>query len=174
MNANNAIGKTFVSIRDILSDEEKKNLAQMWSAGVSKNWIGADMLLRQNLVECIFTRRLDPKEGYRSTRHMLCTRNFILAEKLAKIRGLRMDVKSPRGNGWYQQRKIILVCDVVACDFRMINLEDPNEWRILDFVPFRTVDEFRQVANLWTTYMKKVIPYGPGWRSYCNLIRKGL
>lgn len=174
MNANNAIGKTFVSIRDILSDEEKKNLAQMWSAGVSKNWIGADMLLRQNLVECIFPRRLDPKEGYRSTRHMLCTRNFIFAEKLAKIRGMKMNVRSPRGNDWYQKRKIILVWDVVANDWRMINLEDPTGWRIMDFVPFNTGEEFRQVVNLWTTYMSKTIPYGPGWRSYCNLLRKGV
>jgi hypothetical protein len=175
MNANNAIGKSFVDIRDILSDEEKLELAKLWNKGISKNWVGADLLLRNNLIECIQPRRLNPKPGFKTTRHMLCTRNFTLAKRLAKIRGLTMKVDNPRGNKWYKDRGgLILVWDIVYNDWRMIDLNDPNAWRILDFVPFQNNEQFRQVANLWTTHMKKIKPDGAGARTYCNYIRSGV
>jgi len=174
MNANNAIGKSFVDIDAILTPEEKAEVAKLWSQGFNKNWSGIDLLLRNNLIECIQPRKMIADDGYKSTRHMLCTRNFFFAKRLAALRGLKMDVKKPRGNPWYQQRGIILVWDVVANDWRMVNLKNANEWRILDFLPFQTEKQFVQVANLWTTHMKKVKPYGAGWKSYVNFLRKGV
>lgn len=174
MNANNAIGKSFVNIRDILTEEEKLKLASDWNNNINKNWYGIDVLLRCNLVECIQPRRLDAKPGYRNTRHMLCTRNFYLAKRLAKLRGIRMKVHKKRGNSWYIQRNLILVWDIVYNDWRMIDLRNPNKWRILDFVPFTTDLQFQQVANLWTSHMKKITPGEVGSRTYCNYIRKGV
>jgi hypothetical protein len=173
MNANNAIGKSFVDIRDILSDDEKLALAKMWNAGFSKNWVSADLLLRNNVVECIQPRR-HTKEGFKDTRHMMCTRNFWLASRLAKIRGLKMKVDKPRGNTWYRQRNLIMVWDIVYNDWRMIDMKDPNQWRILDFVPFQTDEHFQQVASLWSAHMRKTKPDGVGARTYCNFIRKGV
>ena len=171
---NNAIGKSFLEIESILTDQEKLKVAQLWNKGVSKNWAGINVFMANNLVECIQPRRLDPETGFTTKRHMLATRNFWLAAKMAKIKGERLTVKQPRGDNWYKKRNLILVWDIVFNNFRMIDLTKPNDWRILDFIPFSNDDHFVKVANVWTTMMKGIEPGSSQARTYCNYLRKGI
>lgn len=174
MGINQNIGQMFMGIEDVLSDEELLQLEKMQKKGIPKNHATVDIFLRNNLVECIQPRRLKPSKGFKETRHMLCTRNFWLAQKLARIRGYHMKVLHKRPKTWYKKRNLLLVWDVVFNDWRMIDLENPSKWRLLDFIPFKSDKQFRAIANIWTTKFKKIrYPDGSGVRTYCNFIRKG-
>ena len=97
-----------------------------------------------------------------------------MAKRLAKIKGVRLDVERPRGKGWYRRRNLIVVWDVLLNDWRMIDLSKPSKWRILDFVPFTTEPEFKKVANVWVRDFKRIkYPDGPKFKSYCNYFKTG-
>lgn len=171
----NNVGKSFMDIRDILTLDEKRIVADQWNKGVSKNQTGIDLFLRKNLVECIQPRRHDDKEGFRKTRHMLCTRNFYLARKMIRLRGGKLKVMKKRPKSWYINHKLLLVWDIVANDWRMIDTKQPAKWRLLDFVPISQPKQQQIVLNVWIANFKKIkFPDGGGVRTYCNYIRKGV
>jgi len=140
--------------------------------GVRIDFTTMDLFLRKNLVELVFERRIR-KKGFKKHRHMLCTRNFYLAQKLAKIKGKRMSVDLPLNKNYYRERDMLLVWDIVFNDWRMISLENKNKFSIIDYVPFKTREQFKPVAEVYVKDFKVIRDLNNSVaKSYCNSIRQ--
>ena len=173
MKPEQAIKKIFDDIRHChLTEAEMKIYEDQRKRGVRIDFTTMDLFLRKNLVELVFERRIR-KKGFKKHRHMLCTRNFYLAQKLAKIKGKRMSVDLPLNKNYYRERDMLLVWDIVFNDWRMISLENKNKYSIIDYVPFKTREQFNPVAEVYVKDFKVIRDLNNSVaKSYCNSIRQ--
>ena len=173
MKPEQAIKKIFDDIRHChLTEAEMKICEDQRKRGVRIDFTTMDLFLRKNLVELVFERRIR-KKGFKKHRHMLCTRNFYLAQKLAKIKGKRMSVDLPLNKNYYRERDMLLVWDIVFNDWRMISLENKNKFSIIDYVPFKTREQFKPVAEVYVKDFKVIRDLNNSVaKSYCNSIRQ--
>ena len=170
---NNIIDQLFSNFQETLTDFEKLVIEKKFERGIPKHFSAMDLLLRKNLVE-MQSKRRHPKKGFLMTRHILCTRNFYMANRLAKIKGKRVYVNERKNKEYYRDHKMLLVWDIVINDWRMINLENRSKLGIIDFVPFRKNEHFKVVAEAYSKDFKRIRSLnGAKFKSYCNLVREG-
>lgn len=175
MSVNKTIDSTFINIRDLLTDRQLKIIDNRLEKGIRKDFTSLDLLLRRNLVELIFSRKGERRPGFKPTRHMLCTRNFYLAKKLAKLKGVKMNVDEQRAKAFYKEKKILLVWDIVFNDWRMVSFEKRTKMGIIDYVPFTKREHFVPVAQAYVKNFKVIKNLdGSRAKTYCNLIRSGV
>lgn len=98
-----------------------------------------------NIVELKFTRRIKPnpekkklKTGHmKDTRRMLCTSNWrFIASPMTRNLFKWKKPKSRRGKAWYEQRKLLIVWDLLMNNFRMVSLDD---YQIIGYTPVNTL-----------------------------------
>ena len=173
MKPEQAIKKIFDDIRHChLTEAEMKIYNGQRKRGVRIDFTTMDLFLRKNLVELVFDRKI-PKQGFKKHRHMLCTRNFYLAEKLAKIKGKSLSVSMPLSKNYYRKRSMLLVWDIVFNDWRMISLENKQKFSIIDYVPFKTKEQYKPVAEVYVKDFKVIRDLNSTVaKSYCNTIRQ--
>ena len=175
MSVNRNIDSTFINIRELLSSRQLTIIDNRLKDGIKKDFVTLDLLLRRNLVELVFSRKGDFRPGFKPHRHMLCTRNFYLAKKLAKLKGVKMNVEAPRGNTFYKEKNILLVWDIVFNDWRMVSFENRTRMGIIDYVPFNKREHFVPVAEAYVKSFKMIKDVNNSRaKTYCNLIRSGV
>ena len=175
MSVNKAIDSTFINIRDLLTETQLKIVDRRLKKGIRKDFASLDLLLRRNLVELVFSRKGDFRPGFKPHRHMLCTRNFYLAKKLAKLKGVKMNVNEQRGKEFYKEKNILLVWDIVFNDWRMVSFENRVKMGIIDYVPFNKREHFVPVAEAYVKNFKMIKDVnGSRAKTYCNIIKKGV
>lgn len=142
--------------------DERSEIVKLFSK-VSHSWVGLSTFLESNIVELRFNRRIDKGKGYKSTRRMLATRNFWLAKRLAKMKGVTLKVRRKRSKSYYKNHDMILVWDIIENDWRMISLD---KWKIIDFVPLTEKTE-QSISDWYRKTSMKSFSEGKK-RSYSN------
>jgi len=118
-----------------------------------------EMFFAQNIVELKFRRRVLPnwlkknrQTGHLSyQRRMLCTSNwrYISSPRVRRI----YDWKKPkkrRGKAWYRKRKLLIVWDFMANDWRMVSLD---KYKIVGFTSIKTIER----QDEWTEFYDSMI-----------------
>jgi len=130
--------------RNIIS--RKLEIKQI-SGQLLHNHIGARQFLEKNIVEVRFVRKLpyDRSKGQKKTRRMICTRDFRFARRFARHFGNFEMPRKPqhkRTKGWYKERRILLVWDLLSNSYKMVHLK---RWKILDYIPI--IEENVDIIN---------------------------
>ena len=98
---------------------------------------------RTHVVEVKFKRRIYPTKASgvghrRSTRRMLCSSNwrFIASPIVKSVFKWMKHRGQSKGYHWYKKRKLIITCDILNEDWRMVSLDN---WDIIAAMPVNTL-----------------------------------
>lgn len=112
-----------------------------------------------NIVEVVFKRRTvipinkRGTPGYRSTqRRMFCTANwsFITSSMVRKLFKWTPP-KTRRPHGWYRERRLVIVWDLMKLKFRMISLDD---YEIVGWKSIKSLDKQAFFTSFYRQYIK--------------------
>ena len=118
-----------------------------------------EILLRTNVVELRFRRRLD-KPGFKNYRRMLCTKDYTLLQSTPGKTIL--NYVNPTGHLKYNPaaKNLIVSWDIFMCNHRMINCDDVEVIAVISTSP--------DPAPFWKYFNERLVPMSSKQKSSFN------